>query len=161
MEGGWNPKPWSPLDTALSSLVDRLRASGYKHTFELEFQLEPEFTEVDLTVDPDAFFPRFREKGRAIALNPMSGRTVYCSDVIQKCFDRDVIHMHITSFEPRQQCYCPVSMDRVGYTMIPLAIALNKKMHGRPRINSQGPCLNQRTRRDPKSGSFTQGDGLA
>ena len=49
------------LDIALSDLVDRLRASGYERTLEVEFRPEPE---IYLNVNPDEIFPRFREKGR-------------------------------------------------------------------------------------------------
>ena len=41
---GWRPGFWSSkLDTKLSDPVDRLRASGYRNTLELESQLEPRF----------------------------------------------------------------------------------------------------------------------
>ena len=76
---GWNPINWSPLDTVLSNLVDRLRASGYEHTLELEFQLKPEFTEAYLKVGLDAYFPQFWGKGRVNLLDT-SGKTFYCSD---------------------------------------------------------------------------------
>ena len=39
-------------------------------TLKLEFQLEPEFAEVDLAVDLDSFFLRFRERGRVVASEP-------------------------------------------------------------------------------------------
>ena len=77
---GWNPVYWSSLDTGLSSLVDRLRASGYEHTLELQFQLDPKIAEAHLKLDQDTFFPRFRKKGRVTLLDPTSGRTFYRSD---------------------------------------------------------------------------------
>jgi hypothetical protein len=75
----WNPTNWSPLDPVLSNLVDRLRASGYEHTLELEFQLKPEFAEAYLKVGLHAYFPCFWEKGRVNLLDT-SGRKFYCSD---------------------------------------------------------------------------------
>lgn len=60
----WEYKRWSPLDTALSGLVDRLRASEYDHTLELEFRPKLKVANMDSGVDPDALFPNFREKGR-------------------------------------------------------------------------------------------------
>ena len=76
---GWEYPRWSPLDAALSSMVDRLRASGYEHTLELEFQLEPEFADIDPRDDPDIFFPCFRKKGQVTILEKTSGRIIYCS----------------------------------------------------------------------------------
>ena len=67
------------LDTELSGLIDRLRASGYKHTLELEFRLTRNFGKNVLDVRPDWFFPKFTEKGRVIVSETSSGRT-YCSD---------------------------------------------------------------------------------
>ena len=78
---GWNPRYWShALDTALSDLVDRLRASGYRHTLKLEFQLEPGFAEAHQKAGPDVFFPHFREKGWVTLSEPINGRIFYCSD---------------------------------------------------------------------------------
>ena len=68
------------LDTALSDLVDRLRALGYRHTLELEFQLDPGFAEAHQKAGPDMFFPHFREKGRVTFSEPVNGRIFYCSD---------------------------------------------------------------------------------
>ena len=56
----WEHEQRISLDIALSHLVDRLRASGYERTLEMEFRPEPE---VYLYINPDEFFPRFREKG--------------------------------------------------------------------------------------------------
>lgn len=64
----------------MSDLVDRLRAWGYEHTLELQFQLEPKSAGVYPTVGLDAFFPRFMEKGRVTLLDPTNGRTFYQSD---------------------------------------------------------------------------------
>ena len=71
---------WSSLDTELSNLVDRLRASGYKHVLELEFQLESEFAEIDPKDALGAIFPCFREKGRVTILGKASRRIIYCFD---------------------------------------------------------------------------------
>ena len=79
-EGGWNPRLWGSLDTALSGLVDRLHASGYEHTLELEFQLVSAFAKMDPEAYLDAFFPCFREKGRVTVLEKTSRRIIYCSD---------------------------------------------------------------------------------
>ena len=49
-------------------------------TLKLEFQLEPEFAEVDLAVDLDLFFLRFMERDRVVALDLTSGRKVYRSE---------------------------------------------------------------------------------
>jgi hypothetical protein len=76
----WSYPRWSSLDKTLPDLVDQLRASGYKHALELEFQLESEFAGIDPVDDPDAIFPCFREKGRVTVLEKASGRIVYCSD---------------------------------------------------------------------------------
>ena len=79
-EGGeWRYPSLSFLDEGLPDLVDRLRALGYEHTLELEFQHEFEFARIDPRDDPDEFFPCFREKGRVTILNK-SGRILYCSD---------------------------------------------------------------------------------
>ena len=78
-DGEWSYPRWSSLDIALPNLVDRLRASGYKHSLELEFQLEPEFAEIDPKDDLDAIFPCFREKGRVTLLEKTSRRIIYCS----------------------------------------------------------------------------------
>ena len=71
---------WSSLDTELSSLVDRLRRSGYKHTLELEVRHQSDFAEKVPDAGPDAFLPKFREKGRVTISEVGSGRILYCSD---------------------------------------------------------------------------------
>ena len=76
----WSYARWSSLDVALLNLVDRLRASRYKHTLELEFQLKPESAVIDPTDDPEVIFPCFREEGRVTILQKTSGRIIYRSD---------------------------------------------------------------------------------
>ena len=96
LEGsGWNPVNWSSLDTVLSSLVDRLHVSGYEHTLDLQFQLDPKIAEAHLKLDQGTFFPRFRKKGRVTLLNPTSGRTFYRSDddLIERISQGLPIHM--------------------------------------------------------------------
>ena len=78
---GWNPRYWSHmLNMVLSDLVDQLCASGYRHTLEFEFQLEPGLAEAHQKVGLDEFFPHFREKGRVTLSEPINGRIFYCSD---------------------------------------------------------------------------------
>jgi hypothetical protein len=74
----WSYELWWRLDRALSNLVDRLCASGYEHTLELEFRLE--FPEIDPEEDLDAIFPHFREKGRVTISAKRTERIIYCSD---------------------------------------------------------------------------------
>jgi len=53
---------WDTIDKGLCGLVDRLRATGYGHTLEVELR----FTEVRSDVwkhDFTKFLPKFREKG--------------------------------------------------------------------------------------------------
>ena len=71
---------WSPLDTELSSLADRLRTSGYQHVLDLEFRWGPGFAKEVLDMDPDGFLPEFMEKGRITISQSSSGRILYCSD---------------------------------------------------------------------------------
>ena len=71
---------WSSLDTELSGLVDRLRASGYQHILDLEFQRDLGFAEMVLGAGLDRFLPKFREKGRVTISQSGSGRIFYCSD---------------------------------------------------------------------------------
>lgn len=73
-----NPEPFiPPLDNILSTLVDRLRASGYKHTLVLEFRL------IDLipgyTLDLKKSLPKFREKGRVILKHWLTEETIELS----------------------------------------------------------------------------------
>ena len=70
---------WSSLDTGLSSLVDRLRASGHQHVLNVEFRRDLSFAEMVLGAGPDGFLPKFREKGRVIILEAEWEDTI-CSD---------------------------------------------------------------------------------
>ena len=71
--------PLSPLqstsfDTALSNLVDRLRASGYKHTLGLELRPGLGSVEVDSDMNLNDLFPRFTEKGRVVIREATDGK---------------------------------------------------------------------------------------
>ena len=68
-EDGWHPSHWSSLDMVLSNLVDRLRASGYKHTLELEFRLGPKSAGLYPIIGLNTTLPRFRERGRVTVLD--------------------------------------------------------------------------------------------
>ena len=70
----------STLDAELNGLVDRLRASGYKRTLELEFRHSHYFAETVSDAGPDGFLPKFREKGRVTVLETTGERILYCSD---------------------------------------------------------------------------------
>ena len=63
-EDGWYPTYWSSLDAVLSNLVDRLHASGYEQTLEVEFRLEPRFAGLNPMIGLNTTLPRFRKKGR-------------------------------------------------------------------------------------------------
>ena len=74
-----SPRSGAPLDNALSDLVDRLRASGYEHTLELEFQ-PIKYAYIGFDVNLDKFFPRFIEKGRVTVVETTGGKLLHCSD---------------------------------------------------------------------------------
>ena len=71
---------WLTLDAGLSSLVDRLRESGYRHTLELEFQITLDLAGRLSDACPDTFLPKFSEKGRVIVSETTTERVLYCSD---------------------------------------------------------------------------------
>ena len=71
---------WSSLDTGLSSLVDRLRASGHHHVLDVDFRRDVNFAKRVLGAGPDGFLPKFRERGRVTILETPSERVLYCSD---------------------------------------------------------------------------------
>ena len=63
---------WIPFDDTICGLVDRLRASGNKHTLEAELQIRiEEFDEEGYQV---WFLPKFKEKGRVRIVAVLSGR---------------------------------------------------------------------------------------
>ena len=66
---------WSSLDTALKGLVDRLRASGYQHVLELEFQCDLDFSEKVMDGGLDGFLPKFRKQGR-VTISQSRGDTL-------------------------------------------------------------------------------------
>ena len=66
---------WSSLDTALKGLVDRLRASGYQHVLELEFQCDLDFSEKVMDGGLDGFPPKFRKQGR-VTISQSRGDTL-------------------------------------------------------------------------------------
>lgn len=53
---------WDGIDAELCRLVDRLRATGYRHTLEVELRLT-KIGEDPGECDCTRFLPRFREKG--------------------------------------------------------------------------------------------------
>ena len=62
---------WALIDIHICELVDRLRATGYRHVLEVELRLtetgdpgEYDFTE---------FLPKFREKGVVIVVDAVHG----------------------------------------------------------------------------------------
>lgn len=75
-----NYEYWSPLDAVLCCLVDRLCASGYKHTLEAEIHESLTYGGIPTGANPATFFPRFREKGRVIVFDEKRCRVIYCSD---------------------------------------------------------------------------------
>ena len=76
----WTPRPRfvAILDTALSDLVDRLCASGYEHTLQLEIQ-PPKYPEADFDPNLGRLFPRFIAKGQVAVVGARSGKLLYCS----------------------------------------------------------------------------------
>lgn len=70
----------SLIDTALSHLVDRLRASGYEHTLELEFRFGPGSAEIHFDADLKESFPHFRERGLVTVIDAMGGKMLHSSD---------------------------------------------------------------------------------
>lgn len=66
------PHYWNHLDNTACGLVNKLRALGYEHTLELEFQLES----VDPTLYLGGFLRNFREKGRVRVVNTSSGEVL-------------------------------------------------------------------------------------
>jgi hypothetical protein len=71
---------WSSFDTALSTLVDRLRTSGYQRVLELELRSDRDFAKEASSVDPDEFLPKFREKGRFTIFHALGNEILYYSD---------------------------------------------------------------------------------
>ncbi|KAF9645699.1 hypothetical protein BDM02DRAFT_3189483 [Thelephora ganbajun] len=63
---------WIPVDDTICGLVDRLQASGYKHTLELEFRMDS--VESGEEVDGKDFLPKFQEKGLVRIVEVPSGR---------------------------------------------------------------------------------------
>jgi hypothetical protein len=72
---------WSSLDTQLSSLVDRLRGSGFQHVLDVEFRrdLGPADAMV-AEASPLTLLPKFSEKGRVTISQSGSRRILYRSD---------------------------------------------------------------------------------
>jgi len=74
---------WALIDRQLCELVDRLRATGYRHVLEVELRLtetgdpgENDFTE---------FLPKFREKGVVIVVDAVHGdRILHSSNVYNR-----------------------------------------------------------------------------
>ena len=60
------------LDDAVCGLVDRLCASGYKHTLEIEFHLD-EDDDINPNLDYTNLLAKFREKGRVRILSTSGG----------------------------------------------------------------------------------------
>lgn len=63
---------WLPFDDTICGLVDRLRASGNKHTLEVELRVRIE--EFGGEGYQAWFFPKFKEKGRVRIVAVPSGR---------------------------------------------------------------------------------------
>ena len=63
------------IDEQLCGLVDRLRATGYHHTLEVELRL-PEVGSDPEEYDFASFFLRFREKGIVTVVDGFSGNRV-------------------------------------------------------------------------------------
>jgi hypothetical protein len=66
-----NPS-WTPFDDMVCGLVDRLRASGYANTLEVEFRAV--FVEPGEGMHHEKFLPKFKEKERVRVVEVSSGR---------------------------------------------------------------------------------------
>ena len=74
---------WVEIDKELCGLVDRLRATGYRHTLEVELR----HTEVGSDVgkhDFTKFLPKFRERGFVTVIDAVHGDRVLHSSA-QNC----------------------------------------------------------------------------
>ncbi|KAF9647254.1 hypothetical protein BDM02DRAFT_3117393 [Thelephora ganbajun] len=63
---------WTPFDDTICGLVDRLQASGYKYTLELELQADS--VELGEEAHHKDFLPKFKEKGLVRIIDFASGR---------------------------------------------------------------------------------------
>ncbi|KAF9648089.1 hypothetical protein BDM02DRAFT_3269711 [Thelephora ganbajun] len=68
----WDHPCWMPFDDMICGFVDRLQASGYKHTLELEFRVNS--VELGEEVHRKDFLPKFREKGLVRIVEVLSER---------------------------------------------------------------------------------------
>ena len=62
---------WTSIDEQLCGLVDRLRATGYRHTLEVELRPKKPGNDPG-EYDPTIFLPKFREKGIVTVLRASS-----------------------------------------------------------------------------------------
>ena len=65
---------WTPLDSVLCGLVDRLQKSGSKNTLEVELQADCVELKADACLEREEFLSKFREKGRVSVVELTTGR---------------------------------------------------------------------------------------
>ena len=78
---------WTLLDEELCGLVDRLRATGYRHILEAELRL------TKIEDDPGAwdftkFLPKFREKGAVTVVDAAHGDRLLHSSARDGYYDK-------------------------------------------------------------------------